>query len=81
LWTPTPDPSPQGGGERAGVRREGRAFQKIRPQATIMVEALRLVEIMLDRSAAAAETRSPPPCREGSGMGVHKHCLRDNSRI
>ena len=27
-----------------------------------MIEALRLVGIMLDRSAAATETRSPPPC-------------------
>jgi hypothetical protein len=32
-------------------------------------------EIMLDRSAAAAETRSPPPCGEGSGVGVHEHGL------
>jgi hypothetical protein len=40
-----------------------------------MIEALNLVEIMLDRSAAAAETRSPPPCGEGSGVGVHKHSL------
>ena len=40
-----------------------------------MVEALRLVEIMFDRGIAATETRSPPPCGEGSGGGVHEHGL------
>jgi hypothetical protein len=30
---------------------------------------------MLDRGAAVAETRSPPPCGEGSGVEVHKQGL------
>jgi hypothetical protein len=40
-----------------------------------MVEVLRLAEIMLDRSAAATETLSPPPCGEGSGVGVQREGL------
>jgi hypothetical protein len=36
---------------------------------------MKVVICALDRSIAATETRSPPPCGEGSGVGVNALCV------